>query len=215
MIVIMDEPLTPAERWLLATFLEVAERFGEEMSVPIRLVRRDLELGLSSGHSRSLVEYARMRKFRVITSGVARDTDTRLAPSQVNSNAEYQEAASEGSYGLGSLTMNFLGIGWRNFSRLRSVDFDNPFDTIYVSGETFYARVDHAEVSEATLLSFLVWFVGICCEDRQIQARYMATIVYSAQERTSRVEFEFDSNDPGIVGLLLSHGQPVPPHLLN
>lgn len=211
----MNDSLTPAEKWLLATYLPLAERFGGEMSVPIRLVGRDLALGLSSGYTRSLVQHARNRGFKVITDGVSRDTETRLPPTQVNSNALYRNAASDGIPGLANLTLNFLETGWRSFSHLRSLEIEDPFDKIYVSKETFYVLINHVEVSEATLLSFLVWFVGICCEDPQIQARYMTTIFYSAEERASRVEFEFDINDPGIVGLLISHGQPVPAHLLN
>ena len=138
-----------------------------------------------------------------------------MSPTQVNSNSVYRNAASDGIPGLANLTLNFLETGWRNFSHLRSVEIEDPFDKIYVSKETFYVLINHVEVSEATLLSFLVWFVGICCEDSQIQARYMTTIFYSAAERASRVEFEFDRNDPGIVGLLISHGQPVPSHLLS
>jgi hypothetical protein len=147
--------------------------------------------------------------------GVSRNSPNRKEPSRVNSNQLYRDAAAEGPTGLPNLTLNLLEIGWENFVRLRNLSLPNPFELIYTSGESIRTDVNHVECDEGAILSFLIWFVGIMCEDERFLIRYMITINYRATERLSVIDFEFAEQDPGLVGLIAAHGQPVPSHLLN
>ena len=112
--------------------------------------------------------------------GVSRNSTERLAPTLVNSNKIYIDALADGDGGRPNLTLNLLEIGWTNFARLREISIPNPFESVYAAGGAIRTDVNHVELDEAILMSFLIWFVEVLCEDERFRIRYMNTVNYIA-----------------------------------
>lgn len=184
------------------------------MSNKLSLLRRDIEDGLSSGWTKSMVQHSSQFEYQIIVDGVSRNSTERLAPTRVNSNKLYIDALAAGDGGRPNLTLQLLEIGWANFARLREISSPNPFESVYTTGGAIRTDANHVEFDEAILMSFLVWFVEVLCEDERFRILYMVNVNYIAKERRSIIEFEFAAQDPGMVGLIVSHGRPVPSHLL-